>query len=662
MATLHPGPPRGRTAPTFDPAAYRLSQDVWRRVFDVMEAPTFLHDAEGRLIEANQAYAQAAGLSREALLGRPYWEVFPRRSGPLPSCVALLEHASEQAAREDVTLGDGRIFASHAFAVRDAMGDYQYSLHIMHDVTGQRLATRALQDARERFELAIAATRDGLFDWDVRTGKTYFSPAWLEMLGCDVSEFGGNWRRLYERVHADDRPALKAAVRKALRSGARLELPRHRLRHHDGHWIWVRSRLLVVLDDKGRPQRVIGTSEDITELVEKEQALAMKGRRLELISEINRAIASLASARDMITAVTRLLVEKGGYALVRMQACALPGQADDLRMYARKPSLASGFPANRPFGPEQTGCTARARRVDLAAGDDTAAPDDGWRRVMAKHGLSAAYLQPVRRSRTSFGLLTLYTDNADLLDPDECDMLQQLADDLAVGLALWQASDRQQRALFQTITAIARTLEKRDPYTAGHQQRVAELAVAIGARLGLTRNEQVGLRLGGLIHDIGKIYVPAEILNRSGRLTPAEFELIKSHPQVGGDILADTDFPWPVRDMVMQHHEHIDGSGYPQGLCGDQIIREARILTVADVVEAISSHRPYRPARGVAAALREIRDGRGRRYDPEAVDACLTLFEQEGFRWNHEPDSPAAYPHPVAAGATQAGDQSSRSS
>jgi len=174
----------------------------------------------------------------------------------------------------------------------------------------------------------------------------------------------------------------------------------------------------------------------------------------------------------------------------------------------------------------------------------------------------------------------------------------------------------------------------KDPYTAGHQQRVAQLAVAIAREMGFDADRVEGIRLGGIIHDVGKIYVPAEILNRPGKLTAPEFEIIKSHPEVGYEIIKGVQFPWPVAQMVYQHHERLDGSGYPRQLKDAEIALEAKILAVADVVEAISSHRPYRAALGVEAGLEEIRRKRGVWYDADAVDACLKLFADGRFAWS----------------------------
>jgi HD-GYP domain-containing protein (c-di-GMP phosphodiesterase class II) len=186
--------------------------------------------------------------------------------------------------------------------------------------------------------------------------------------------------------------------------------------------------------------------------------------------------------------------------------------------------------------------------------------------------------------------------------------------------------------LEETLKAISTMLEKRDPYTAGHQRRVADLAEKIALKLGLPKEQAHGIYLASIVHDIGKIQVPAEVLNKPGKLTDLEFSLIKLHPQTGYDILKAIRSPWPIPEAVLQHHERLDGTGYPQGLKGEQIIIEARIIAVADVVEAMSSHRPYRPGLGLEAALAEISKVRGTQLDSNAVDACLQLFK-EGYQF-----------------------------
>jgi response regulator RpfG family c-di-GMP phosphodiesterase len=192
-----------------------------------------------------------------------------------------------------------------------------------------------------------------------------------------------------------------------------------------------------------------------------------------------------------------------------------------------------------------------------------------------------------------------------------------------------QSESQLKEALEGIIHAVALTVEMRDPYTAGHQNRVAELACAIAKVMELSPDQIEGIRLAGTIHDLGKIYVPAEILNRPGKLTPIERELINVHPQVGYDILKNISFPWPIAEIVYQHHERMNGKGYPRGLSGEDILLEARIIAVADVVEAMSSHRPYRPAPGTDLALKEIAKNKGILYDSKVARACLSLFEEK---------------------------------
>lgn len=201
---------------------------------------------------------------------------------------------------------------------------------------------------------------------------------------------------------------------------------------------------------------------------------------------------------------------------------------------------------------------------------------------------------------------------------------------------LRDALDGLRKNLSGTIQVIASTVEHRDPYTSGHQQRVAHLACALARQMRLSEDIIEGLRMAGVIHDLGKITVPAEILSKPTRLTDIEFALIKTHPQIGYDILKDIEFPWPVAEITYQHHERMDGTGYPQGLKGEGILLEARIMAVADVAEAMASHRPYRPALGIDVALDEISKNKGKFYDSDVVDACLKVFEKGEFNFIEE--------------------------
>jgi len=194
--------------------------------------------------------------------------------------------------------------------------------------------------------------------------------------------------------------------------------------------------------------------------------------------------------------------------------------------------------------------------------------------------------------------------------------------------------EKLQRTLHGTVSALASVVETRDFYTSGHQQRVAQLASALALGMGFIAEAVKGMRVIGFLHDIGKIAIPAEVLSRPGKISAVEFDLIKCHHRAGFDILKTIEFPWPVAQAVHQHHERLDGSGYPLGLCDREIIPEARVLAVADVVEAMASHRPYRPALGIDRALKEITGNQGKLYDPTVVAACVRLFGEDGFAFD----------------------------
>ncbi|WKJ88679.1 response regulator [Methylomonas montana] len=228
------------------------------------------------------------------------------------------------------------------------------------------------------------------------------------------------------------------------------------------------------------------------------------------------------------------------------------------------------------------------------------------------------------RVQAHLKLYRLQRDLQDIVDERTLDLRTALE-------SLKESQKKYAGVLEETILAISMTIEKRDPYTAGHQWRVSQMAVAIATELGMDAAPLEGLRLGAMVHDIGKIYVPVDILTRPGRLSDIEFSLIKVHPQVGSDIMRQVHFPWPVADMILQHHERLDGSGYPNGLKGEEILFEARVIAVADVLEAMASHRPYRPGLGQEPALAEIRRGAGSIYDADVAAACLRLFEEKGY-------------------------------
>lgn len=382
-----------------------------------------------------------------------------------------------------------------------------------------------------------------------------------------------------------------------------------------------------------------------------EQSLHHANRALKTLSAGNKTLLHAREERALLEAMCRAAVEKGGYLL------AWVGYVQQDEAHTIKPEvwhavqpgyveslLASWQDVALNNGP--SGVTVRSGEATICqdlASDPLFAP---WRDEAMKYGYRASISLPLHDNGATFATLALYADTPHAFTEDEIALLSEMSEDLSFGIRnLRMRAERDQalqekqqfletiqQGLQDTVQAIAATVEMRDPYTAGHQRRVADLAAAIAGEMGLPHEEIFAIHLAGVVHDLGKISIPAEILSKPARLSEIEYSFIKTHPQSGYDILKDIDFKWPVAEMVLQHHERMDGSGYPQGLQGDAIILGARILAVADVIEAMASHRPYRAGLGIEAALNEIREHRGVSYDADVADAALRLFSENKYQ------------------------------
>jgi len=263
-----------------------------------------------------------------------------------------------------------------------------------------------------------------------------------------------------------------------------------------------------------------------------------------------------------------------------------------------------------------------------------------WRNAALKRDYLSSIALPLIYKKENVGILKVFSGIKDAFTNEKVKFLKEVAEDITIGikslrleLKLKQSYQSLKKTVDATIETMSKIIEVRDPYTSGHQQRVSQLASAIAKELNLSPDNIEGIRIASLIHDIGKISIPTEILSKSTKLSDLEFSLIKEHSQTGFDILKSIDFSFPVAQIVLQHHERLNGSGYPHKLNGDKILLEAKIIGVADVVEAMSSHRPYRPALGIDAALEEISKNKGILYDPEVVDVCLKLFKEKRFKF-----------------------------
>ena len=448
-----------------------------------------------------------------------------------------------------------------------------------------------------------------------------YTPA--EAVGLNVGHF----------VHPDDLPRVAQTLKLHAEQPSRTLRGDYRLRRKDGTLrdVEVISRNLAGVPEIGGLVAVI---RDVTERRLQERALERANRALEARSQANKALVQATGEAQLYQAMTRAIVESAGYSMAWIglldgePGCALRCVAGTGLTLDRADAVQVRWPEGQERRDPTGRCldTAEAQVARGASGSSCAT------RFLASAAL------PLKGLGGVFGVLSIYSDDADAFDGDEMALLAEMADDLSFGIltltvrAERDANLRQlQQGMEKTVHALAGTVEMRDPYTAGHQQRVAAIAVATGELLGLGESELRGLALAASIHDLGKLRVPAEILSKPGSLSEAELALVRCHADAGRQILAGVDFPWPIADIIGQHHERMDGSGYPLGLKGEQILREARIIAVADTVEAMASHRPYRPARGLESALAEIERGSGTLYDPEVAGACLELFRHKGF-------------------------------
>ena len=381
---------------------------------------------------------------------------------------------------------------------------------------------------------------------------------------------------------------------------------------------------------------------DLSERVKAEMTHRRLNRALLMLSKCNMALVHAEDEPRLLDAICQLAIDPGGYRMAWVgYAGPEPGlpvhsvaQAGFERGYLDKAGI-SWADNERGRGP--TGRAIREGKTQVNQNFLTNPIMAPWREAALQHGYQSSIALPLMLGAER-GALMMYAAEPDAFFGEEVSLLEELAADLAFGiitLRMHKSHEHFQAALQKSlediVQVVAATLELRDPYTAGHQRRVAQLSVAIAREMRLSEETVRALGLAASIHDVGKIKVPAEILSKPGKLTYLEFEIIKRHAQAGYDILKGVSFPFPIADWIVQHHERLDGSGYPMGLKEAAILPEARILAVADVVEAIHSNRPYRPGRGIGEALKEISDKRGVLYDATAVDACIRLFREQGY-------------------------------
>ncbi len=634
-------------------AALAASEEKFRNATETARDAIIIVDGEGGIVREWNAAAEAIfGYGREEILDRGIHEFLPA-----PHLREVAQRGMEQFARTGIGPAIGQTLELTAQHKDGHEFPVELSLSAMR-LHGKWHATGIVRDIteRKRAEQALAASEDRyrqLFE-NMGSGVAIYRPD----AACETFVFT-SVNRAVERIERVRREevlgrsveevfpgvsefSLLHVLRRVCRSGE----PEHHpatlyLDERISGW---RENYVYRLDSG----EVVAVYDDVTARVEQQERIERLNRALRTLSACNIALVHAQTEEELFRTVCRHIVEIGGYLLAWVE---YPGEVE-----GGSPRFGAHFGdeaawrchAELALTPEHAdrclSAIALRTRETQVCNDLMEMPKCAFD-TLRKVGVAAALALPLLNNGEVYGVLTVFSPAADVFGAEEIKLVEELAGDLAFGVVTLRTGVERDRAVEEreryeqrlhasltgVVAAMAATLEMRDPYTAGHQRRVAGLAAAIARELGLEADRIEGLHLAGLVHDLGKISVPAEILSKPSRLSDIEFRLIQAHAEAGYEILKDVEFPWPIADIVRQHHERLDGSGYPQGLKGDRMLQESKIMAVADVVEAISSHRPYRPALGIDAGLAEIARGRGAIYDADAVDACVRLFRDKGF-------------------------------
>jgi len=659
--------------------ALRNSKEFIETVFNsINDAISVIDTTNFRIVAVNTAFLNTLGMEEKDVIGKHCYEVTHHRSKPceppdetcpLAETLKTGKHSSAEHIHYDK---DGReIYVEVSTSpIRNEKGEIPQVVHIACDITERKRAEEVLRQREQEFKALVENAPDAISRFDKEFRHIYVNPTVERESGMPPEAFIGKTNRELgtpENLVAKWREAIESVFETGQEKTIETKYPTPSgIRHYS-------NRLAPEFSEDGSVETVLNISRDITERKRAEEEIRRRRAYLATLQRINATLRSTLPLSQVLDTIVRATTEALGYVGSfitvpdptgerltlgaawggRIVHAALKVTRFKLESFSVPVKVQENLIARAFVSGELQAATGNPEA--MAVGTEPSISGKMASAIERISGAKGTACVPLRVGEKSVGVLIIVSPREQLADEERA-MLLSLADQ--AGLAIQNARlyedlqtelkerkraekgleytlEKLRKALGATIQAMALTVEAKDAYTAGHQQRSTNLARTIATKMGLSEEQIDGIRLAGVIHDIGKISVPGEILSKPGRLTDIEFSLIKTHPQVGYDILKPIEFPWPVAQIVLQHHERIDGSGYPAGLTRDEIMLEARILAVADVVEAMCSHRPYRPAHSIDEALGEIRQNRGVRYDPDVVDACLSLFSDEGFELEH---------------------------
>ncbi|MGC1816338.1 MAG: PAS domain S-box protein [Casimicrobiaceae bacterium] len=575
------------------------SEERYRAIFEQVTIGVAHTTLDGRILDVNRTFCEMLGYTREAALALHIRDLtHPDDIGTTIDARARMLARQRPDHERDVRLirkGGAEIWTHIGTSlIRSADGRPVHFISLLHDVSAQKQADDEHRETELRFRQVTENISEVFWLTDPSKNEMlYVSPAYERIWGRSVESLYSSPRDWLEAMHPEDRHRVREAAETAQTRGGYDE--EYRIVRPDGSVRWIRDRGFPVHDDDRGIVRVAGIAEDITEYKRTESALLESEGRFRAMIEQSISGTCVIDAQYRLVYVNPRLVAILGY---------------------ESPASLVGRPLLDSVAPEDHAMVAEELRRRIQGETDGAhysfhaIRKDGSRAMLGAQGTPGSYA----------GKRVVIATIHDVTD------LERAEDELQRTVA------KLRRAVQSAVEVVSRIGEVRDPYTHGHEHRVGQFATAIAEEMGLPVDCIEGVRVAGYLHDVGKIGVPTQILSKPTRLSKTEFEIVKEHAQKSYEILKGMEFPWPIAEAAWQHHERLDGSGYPRGLKGDEIILEARILAVADTVEAMASHRPYRPGYGVDAALAEIARNRGTLFDSAVVDACLRLFRVNGYR------------------------------
>jgi diguanylate cyclase (GGDEF)-like protein/PAS domain S-box-containing protein len=544
--------------------------------------------------------------------------------------------------------GELRYRLVNSTPIRDQEGNIIGAISVVRDITERKKMEDALRESEERFRTLYENSTIGIYRTTPDGRILLANPALIRMLGYSSFDDLLN-RDLEKNGYAPSYP--RSQFIEIIEKDGEVKGLESAWKRKDGTIVFVRESARAIRDSQGKTLYYDGVVEDVTERKKMEEALKKSNEQLKkmydfqsIVRKLNQFLLVCKSEDEIYKEVCDTFMESSVIKFVWIGLI-------EKGTFDVKPVAYAGIEKgyinsikakwdNSQHGRGPTGIAIKTQKPVVIGDIRTDPTYMPWRKEALKRNYLSIISLPLIYEGAVIGVMDIYSDRKDAFAEEDIELFKEVANDIAVGIKsirletnLQKKSKQLEKSVENIVFTMAKMSELKDPYTAGHQQRVSQLGTAIARKMGLSQDRIEAVRFASLIHDIGKFSIPGEILTKPSKLSETEFALIKDHPKTGYDIIKDVDFPWDIASIILQHHERLDGSGYPQGLKNDEILLEAKIIGVADVVEAMSSHRPYRPALGIDKALEEISMNKERLYDPEVVDACIKLFKEDGFKF-----------------------------